>query len=104
LGPPVETPMATILVGSRRPRKAGLAAFSLSGNTSGCTVRDLLLAAALILAIKSWAISSMCAEAASRGLATKSNAPNARALKVDIAPSVLSALTMITGTRDLLVI
>src|SRR5689334_6420666 len=99
-GPPVEIPIAMILLGSRRGRNAILFGLGRSSTTGAVVFRSLLLAATLILLIRSRAISSMCAEAASRGLATKSNAPRASALKVALAPSVVSALTTITGTRN----
>ena len=98
-GPPVEMPMATILVGSRRGRIACLFGRGRSITSGAGAGRILFLAATLILAIRSEAISSIWAEAASRGLATKSNAPSASALKVALAPSVVKALTTITGKR-----
>jgi len=62
------------------------------------TAAPRLLAAALILLINSRAISGM-REETSAGLATKSNAPSAKALNVTEAPSLLCELTTITGRR-----
>src|SRR5258708_39260717 len=89
--PPVEIPMATTLVGSFRGREDGLSV-GLAGSSATGTSVGRLRAAPLILAIRSRAIRSMGEAAASRGLATKSNAPRARALQVAETPSVVSAL------------
>src|SRR6185312_5060986 len=96
--------MATILVGSLRERTAGLVGFGRSTSAGLAAFLVLVFEAIFIFLMRSSAISSMWAEAASRGLATKSRAPSARALNVAVAPSVLSALTMMTGTRYFLVI
>src|SRR5579862_5990765 len=93
-GPPVETPMAMILVGA--PAAAFI--FSGFGGTPG-SIRgfNLQSAAAFTFAINSRAVSVMWAEA-SLGLVTKSNAPSPSAFMVTLAPSVLCELKTITGT------
>ena len=83
-------------------RRCGLAWLSraLGGiDRSGFCAAVLRLAADLDLPDQLVGDSSMCADAASFGLATKSNAPNASALNVAEAPWVVCELTMITGTR-----
>ena len=94
-GPPVEIPMATILVGEPA---AGASRFSgratIPGRILGLSLQS---AAALTLLMSSFAVSARCMEA-SRGLATKSNAPSPRAFKVMDAPPVLCELKTMTGT------
>src|SRR5581483_4813924 len=93
-GPPVETPMATTLLGSAE----GAADFcGFGGSPVSMRGFNLQSAAALILTISSRATSVMCAEG-SLGLGTKSNAPKPSAFMVTVAPSVLCELNTITGT------
>ena len=100
-GPPVEMPMATTRVAATRARGAAFGgrfcSLAAAGN-SGANPPMPAWAATLIFPISSAAISSICAWAASRGLATKSNAPSAKALNVAEAPAVECELTMMTGS------
>ena len=78
LGPPVEIPIATMRVGAAIVFTSGFSAFISSPAGNPRTEGSSLWAATLILLINSSATSCMWTEA-SRGLATKSNAPNANA-------------------------
>ena len=96
-GPPVETPRAMMRVGATGCGLCGCSPCVSDGRNCVCT--PALCAAARIFLINSAAISGMRAKT-SFGLATKSNAPSASALRVIAAPAVLCELTTITGRRQ----
>lgn len=86
LGPPVLMPMATTREagpGTARRTFAGTCPGGLGSNRFA----GLLVLAALIFWINYVAISPMFSLSTFSGLATKSNAPMCRALKVLLAPS-----------------
>src|ERR1700674_2573203 len=96
-GPPVEIPMATMREGhcGMVVRRGGL---RLVEGTVMIIFGTPEEAATLILIDSSAGICSMCPEAASCGLVTKSKAPSDRAFSVSEALWVVCVLTTITGT------
>ena len=103
LGPPVETPSATIREGQlgMEARRCGL---RFTEGTVMIIFGAPEAAANLIFNANSAAICSIRPEGASCGLATKSKAPNASAFRASDALRSVCALKTITGTWCLRVI